>query len=76
MGEHNQIAPSIQRRMQAAGNNVMRYSSQENFRAENGNVNRRIQNSAPKLGHHNSFNFRNSFHTPERSKFCNIKWVC
>lgn len=64
MGHSNRDIPAIHRRMQEAGNNVMRYSSTESFRNEN----RGIESSPPQIAHQNSFSLNNSFQTPEKSK--------
>lgn len=57
-------APSLERRMQAAGNNVMRYSSSSNFGLKDEVINRTSSLQPAK----DSLGFNNSFQTPEKSK--------
>ena len=56
-------SPSLQRRMQAAGSNVMRYSSSENFT----DINDQLNNSATlnsNSAYHSFKDIRNSFRKP------------
>ncbi|CAI2362012.1 unnamed protein product [Moneuplotes crassus] len=55
-------APSLQRRMQAAGNNVMRYSSSSNF-GINDNMISRTSSLQPAK---DSLGFQNNFQTPQK----------
>lgn len=71
MGHSNQEIPPAQRKMQAAGNNVMRYNSNESFWDEN----RWIESYPSQITHMNSFSLNNSFETPKKSK-CYLKfWI-